>query len=291
MSEAFTRTPAGMVGSRFFYSTPVVWVEGPTDIYFYEPITGGLNCSLKPFYGYSNARALIDGLLDGDYTYPYAIILDGDYSILAPRRSKHRWVIVLKRYSFENYLWERESLNRSCLKHAQCGEMMDVLGKDFSQIETDIETKLRPLVELDIAARRSDPSPDVLPKGIDQLLTHPERPEICPHKSAQLIEKVAPQLNDDVLEKAKKDVDSFLKNRLFTHLLNGHLLFGILQRVFTQVTTGVRGKKVILNNDGICQLLAEMVWRSMPSSDHKLLRRKLVTVIKEIQPPVPTVSP
>ena len=98
MSDGFTRTPTGVVGSRYFSSKPIVWVEGPTDIYFYEPVIGDLDCVIKPFHGCLNSEALIKGLVDDDCDYPYAIILDGDYSILNRRRSVHRWVVVLRRY-------------------------------------------------------------------------------------------------------------------------------------------------------------------------------------------------
>src|SRR5260370_31663308 len=106
---------------------PRIWVEGPTGIYFYEPIVGGLDCCMKPFHGVSQAAALVNGLKDNDDHYPYAIILDGDYNVLRETKSVHRRLIRLRRYSFETYLWEKASLNRSCLKHGQCGEKLDVV--------------------------------------------------------------------------------------------------------------------------------------------------------------------
>lgn len=282
MNDVFTRTPTGVVGSRYFFPKPIVWVEGPTDIYFYEPVVAHLNCVIKVFHGSSNAKALIDGLVESACEYPYAVILDGDYSILKQRRSPHRWVIVLRRYSFENYLWEKSSLNRSCLKHAQCGDGGDVISTEFDRVEAELFTKMREAIELDVAARRADPAPKVIPDRVEALLKQPESPDICPVKVGKIVSDAKAALNADLIMQARSDVRLFLQAGKISWLLNGHVLFGIIQRVFTQVTTQIRGKKVILNDDGLTQLLAEMVWRSIPSHEHRRLRRKLVSVVREL---------
>ena len=81
MSVPFTRTPTGVVGKWRFYNVPTVWVEGPTDIYFYQPVLGDLACRIEPFHGSENAVALINELVGSDH--PYVVILDGDYTILS----------------------------------------------------------------------------------------------------------------------------------------------------------------------------------------------------------------
>jgi hypothetical protein len=282
MNDGFTRTPTGVVGSRYFFPKPIVWVEGPTDIYFYEPVVGALNCVIKVFHGSSNAKALIDALVESACEYPYAVILDGDYSILTKRRSRHRWVIVLNRYSFENYLWEKASLNRSCLKHAQCGDGGDVISAEFERVENELIAEMREAIELDIAARWADPAPKVIPDRIEALLKKPDSLDICHAKVATIVRSATAALNIELIRQAKSEVQSFLRTGRISWLLNGHVLFGIIQRVFTQTTTEIRGKKVILNDDALTQLLAEMVWRLNPSAEHRRLRRKLVSVVREL---------
>jgi glycine/D-amino acid oxidase-like deaminating enzyme len=282
MSDGFTRTPTGVVGSRYFFPNPIIWVEGPTDIYFYEPVLGSLRCNLKPFHGASNAAALIHGLLIGGFEYPYAVILDGDYGILSEKRSVHRWVVSLRRYSFENYFWERESLNRSCLKQGQSGERVDVVGPEFDRVEQHLEEQLRELVELDVAARRSDPAPKVFPDRVEALLLDPEQPDICPQKVAKHVAKARAELTEEAIQEARKDVAEYLRRGRFVFLLNGHVLFGVIQRVFTQTAAAIRGKKVVLNDDALTQLLAEMMWRTLPSDEHRRLRRKIVSLAREL---------
>lgn len=106
MSVPFTRTPTGVVGKWRFYNVPTVWVEGPTDIYFYQPILADLSCRIEAFHGSDNAIALIAELTK--YDHPYVVVLDGDYTILSRRRGLHKRLLILRRYSFENYLWENQ---------------------------------------------------------------------------------------------------------------------------------------------------------------------------------------
>lgn len=280
----FTRTPSGIVGSRFFYREPIVWVEGPTDIYFYEPILGDLKYKLKYFSGAPNAAALIAELCRReDSTYPYAVILDGDYGFLEGRRSPHRWVITLRRYSFENYFWEEMSLNKSCLKHAQCGEHKDAIGTFLKQAELEIKELLMELVAIDMAARMMDPSPKILPDRVEPLLKRPDSAEICGDKVKRLLENVQSIIDEKFLRKAKEKIDRHLKagGRL-VEILNGHILFGLLQRVFTQASTSVRGRKVVVPDDVLTQLLAEMLWRVVPTYEHKRLRLKVIKVVREM---------
>lgn len=282
MSDGFSRTPTGVVGSRYFFPKPIVWVEGPTDIYFYEPILGHLNCVIKVFHGSTNAKALVEALVETACEYPYAVILDGDYSILNQRRSPHRWVIVLRRYSFENYLWEKSSLNRSCLRHAQRGDGDDVISAEFDRVEAELLTKMREAIELDVAARRADPAPKVIPDRIEALLTRNDSIEICPIKVAKIVSDAKSELDAELVKQASSEVQSFLRSGRISWLLNGHVLFGIIQRVFTGTTTKIRGKKVVLNDDSLTQLLAEMVWRLVPSNEHQRLRSKIVSVVREL---------
>jgi hypothetical protein len=146
----------------------------------------------------------------------------------------------------------------------------------------DLLEKLRELVELDIAARRSDPAPKVFPDRIETLLLHPNKPDICPVKVKNFINKARKELKGKAIRQAKRDVGAFLKRGRFTNILHGHVIFGVIRRVFTRTTTALRGKKVIANDDVLIQLLAEMVWREVPSTEHRRLRKKIVSVVREM---------
>jgi len=300
MTTGFTRTPSGIVGKWHFYSMPTIWVEGPTDIYFYSPIVDDLQCRIEAFHGRDNATALIEGLRVHDF--PYLVILDGDYDILSTRRSPHKRVIRLRRYSFENYLWEREPINRACHRCARSGDRTDIAGPEFDRLTTHLNDALRHLVALDVAARRSDPAPKVLPERVERLLAQPRIPAICPQQVKAITAAVAPQLAPVTVTKARADVDAFLKAHRLVDLLKGHILFGILRLLFTSITTKIKAAKVIVDDDALTQLLADAVWKRSPSPAHKALRASirghvkillpLYPVAKSLNPaPAPTPSP
>lgn len=286
---AFTRTPGGLAEKWRFHQIPTIWVEGPTDIFFYEPICDSLNCRLQAFHGLENAEALVRGLVEHDY--PYLVILDGDYRVLKPARSPHRCIIVLARYSFENYLWENEPINRACLRHAQCGDKKDLVGIEMDRIAKHLACELLQAVALDVAARRSPSSPAVLPERIEQLLVDHTRPDIDPAKVAKLVAAVEAHLDPKIVREAKEDVRKFLADRCITHLLRGHLVFGVLRRIFLRAAANESGKNCQIPNDALTQLLADIVWRRAKSEDHRALKRKVRYVIRRLIPHYPTIPP
>ena len=282
MSDGFTRTPTGIVGKWHFYPVPTIWVEGSTDILFFIPIVDDLECRIEAFHGCENARALIDGLVDADL--PYLVVLDGDYEILTKRRAVHRRVIRLQRYSFENYLWESEPVNRACHRCAQSGDRKDVVGPEIDRLNQHLSDMLREMIVVDVAARRSDPAPKVLPERVERLLVDTRRPDICPDKVGSITRAALSGIEKQTLKSARMDVSAFLKQRRLADLLKGHVLFGVLRLVFTRTASAIKGSKVMVDDDALTQLLADATWRRSPSKDHKTLRSKIRKSVQELVP-------
>ena len=117
---AFTRTPGGNLKKWRFYPMPLVWVEGETDFCFYRPIADKIPHRFESLGGRKNAEPLIQALRN--HNYPYLVILDGDYEILRHSRAPYHSVIILSRYSFENFLWDTATVNYVCRVHARCGD-------------------------------------------------------------------------------------------------------------------------------------------------------------------------
>lgn len=269
----FTRTPQGLAEKWRFHNVPTIWVEGPTDIYFYYPVLDSIPSRIEAFHGTENAKALIDALVSNNY--PYLVILDGDYNILKATRRPHRCVIMLDRYSFENYFWESESVNRACLRHIQCGDDKDIVSAEMDRVTKHLAKELLPAVVLDVAARHSPSPPIVLPEHIDHLMLDKKQPDVDPAKIAHIIDSVSTQLDRNAVKEAQSAVNGFLANRCITHLLKGHLVFGVLRRVFLQTAGKERGQNVTIPNDSFIQLLSDMMWRRCGSKDHKALKRKI----------------
>ena len=243
-------------------------------------------CRIEAFHGSENATALIKGLRD--YDLPYVVVLDGDYNVLTSFRSSHKRVIYLRRYSFENYLWEREPINRACHRSAQSGDRTDVVGPEFERLTNHLNERLREVVELDVAARRSNPAPKVLPDRVERLLVDARNPDICPIKVGQITTAITPTLATNVLQQARTDVAAYLQEHRLVDLLKGHILFGVLRLLFTRIATTIKGTKVIVDDDALTQLLSDAVWKRSPSQAHKTLRSHLRSKVRALLPLFPS---
>lgn len=276
----FTRTPKGLAEKWRFHDVPTIWVEGPTDIYFYEPVINTIPCRLEAFHGVQNAKSLVQGLVENDY--PYLVILDGDYNILNPTRSPHKHVIVLSRYSFENFLWEKESVNKACLRHARCGDRKDIVSEEMDRVVQHLSQELLHAVVLDVAARQLPSPPKVLPDHIEQLQLDHKRPDVDPVKVIALVTSVEPLLDPKIVRESKAQIMRFLAERCFTHLLNGHLVLGVLRRVFVQAARRECGGDPHVTDDTLTQLLSEMVWRQCNSEDYRRLKRQIRSITRKL---------
>ena len=241
-------------------------------------------CPVEAFHGSENATALIHGLVENENDYPFLVILDGDYKVLEHRRSPHRHVIVLPRYSFENFLWEPESVNRACLLHARCGDLKDAVVSEMCRVAAHLAEQLLPLIILDVAARRLPSPPSVLPDRIDQLLTSPNRPDVDPIKVARIVAATEGRLDATSVRKAHSDVKRYLKKRCITHLLKGHLVLGILRRIFLRAAAREMGANCQMSNDVFTQLLVAKVWQRPRSEDHRALKRKVRALARKLGP-------
>lgn len=281
---AYTRTAGGLAEKWRFHKIPTIWVEGPTDIYFYGPLLDGKECRMEPFHGVTNGVTLVDAVLTKDY--PHVVILDGDYDVLNGAKSPHRRVIILSRYSFENFLWEGQAANKACLRHARCGEQKDLIEAKLDTLAEELERSLCDLVAYDIAARSMDPAPDVLPAHIDNLMSTRHGVALDKARVAQLITAAKASVDITAFKKAQKTLRTFLKERPLVHVLNGHLVLGLLRKLFVLAAERERGSASTLSNDAFTQLLSDAVWRRKASDDHTNLKRKINAAVKEVGPMV-----
>ena len=279
---AFTRTSGGLAEKWRFHQMPTVWLEGPTDIIFYTPISDGLSCRFEPFHGRANAGALISALKEHDY--PYLVVLDGDYSILNPKRSPHRRIIVLPRYSYENLLWEPYAINNACLRHAHCGDRKDLTVSAMAQAVLMFKKEFLPALVLDVAARRMETPPKVLPDHIEQLLQGQTAVTFDPDRLKAIVNKARKTVDAKFVKESKSDITSFLQSRCISHLIRGHLLFGLLRRIFVQAANKERGSKSVTADDALLQMFSDAVWRCCEEGDHKRLKRKFRSKLRELLP-------
>jgi hypothetical protein len=281
MTTAFTRTPSGLAEKWRFHQEPTIWVEGPTDIYFYGPMLFGRTYRMEAFHGIENSEALVESLVR--YDYPYIVILDGDYGLLAKRKPAHKRIVTLARHSFENYLWEPVAVNWTCLRHARCGENKDLTKATMATVEQAFASDLIPAVILDVAARADGLGVAVLPDKIEPFLAGQHSTKLDAARVKDLLDASEPRISDGAKRTAKRAVEAFLKVRPFMHLLKGHMVLGVLRRLFVAAAAKESGSPSSLSNDVLTQLLADVIWRKAPHDDHRKVRRTVNRRLAEVQ--------
>ena len=273
---SISRTPSGLKAGRSFYQKAIVYVEGPSDVPFYCEVLRGYNCHIKLQYGKEEGKKLVAALKQGNP--PYVVILDGDYEILERSRSKHRRVILLHRYSFENYLFEEEPIEQFCRDRTPSEDRLEKLASRFQKIVEDTELKFKELIVLDVAHQRSNTGYDVLPNKPDRFLKPGKSVNFRDDQIQQRCEEAAAQCIDrQSIDNAKALVEKFLKKRRFIDLLPGHFAFGIMRRLI--IYTIDRS----ISEDDVRVPLSREVWGLVKTDDHNSLKRRLRRAVREAE--------
>ena len=275
---SFSRTPSGLAAEYLFYKDKVlVYVEGHTDIPFYNTILQNYNCRIKTYSEETGYHKLLEVLVTND---PHCvIILDGHYGILTRRRSKHRRLVLLHRHSCENYLLEEEPIEQFRYSRAPLTDTLEKLPNSFSEILEDTELKFKELLVLDVAHQRSETGYKVFPKGADQFFAGPRTSDFQDSKIQERCSEATLYVNQQSIEEARTLVQDFLKRHRFIDLLPGHFAFSIIRRWINH-TVNVRQR--ILEED-IRVYLSTEVWRLVKTRDHKSLKRRLRSAVREAE--------
>ena len=96
------------------------------------------------------------------------------------------------------------------------------------------------------------------------------------------INKVRKTVDAKFVKEAKSDITSFLQARSISHLVKGHLLFGLLRRIFVQAANKERGSNSALTKDVALQIFSDAVWQYCKKGDHKRLKRKFRCKLREL---------
>jgi hypothetical protein len=277
----FHRTDLGLIAKYLLYPEPLVWIEGHTDIPFYERILRDCSCRLEPAGGKEQCQKLARALVEKDY--PYVVVMDGHYDILEKTRSNHRRVVMLHRHSSENYLFEKEPIERVCCNYAKVGSSEELVGNAFEELIEYVESELIELVIVDVAHCRSDTGYQALPNRIEPLLE--PRKEIA-FSHSEIERRCADcqnRIGQDNMDEAKALVVKFLKAKRLVDLVPGHLVFGIIRRLITKTVKCKTRRKPYIDNAGLMILLSVEVWSLAQSRDHGSLKRRLRRAVREAQ--------
>lgn len=272
---SFSRTRSGLKAGPLFYQEIVVYVEGDSDVPFYDQVLQGYNYHIKLQHGKEEGEKLVAALEQDDP--PYVVILDGDYGILERARSKHRRVILLHRYSFENYLFEEEPIEQFCRDRTPLEDSLEKLLIRFQEVVEDTELKFKELIVLDVAHQQSYTGYDVLPDKPDRFLKPGKSVNFRNDQIQQRCVEAAQRIDRQRIDNAKALVEKFLKKRRFIDLLPGHFAFGIMRRLI--IHTIDRS----ISDDDVRVPLSRAVWGLVKTDDHNSLKRRLRRAVREAQ--------
>ena len=299
---SFSRTAQGLAAEHLFYSEILVYVEGYTDIPFYNEVLQNYNCRIISKKGKAECEKFAMLLEQGNY--PYVVILDGDYEVLERTRSQHQRIVWLHRHSCENYLIEEKPIEKFRHYRAPLEDSLERLPSSFKEIVEDTELNFKELLVLDVAHQRAKTGYQVFPKAPDQFFAGPKTadfqdsriqeqydkapdqffagPKTADFQDSRIQEqydKAALDIDEQSIENARTLVQDFLKGHRFIDLLPGHFAFGIIRRWITY-TVNVRQR--ILEED-IRVYLSTEVWRLVKTRDHNSLKRRLRRAVREAE--------
>jgi len=238
-------------------------------------------CRYETFHGKGNANDLINALKENDY--PYVVIIDGDYEFLEKNNYTHKRVIMLKKYSIENYLFEKAVLGEMCLTYAQRGDERETLENYFKKNILYIKKCLYDLVVLDVASQKyTIDQIDVLPDHPEELFVDQMGIKFDRNKLRKLKKDCEKKISSNDIYQAKKVVDRYLLSGEFHDIINGHFLFGMIRRLFYEAIVNKRGKKPNIDNKALLQMLSIEVWKQIPSKAHSNLKRRIRRAVNEV---------
>lgn len=274
----FIRTDSGIENRDPFYLPKIlVFVEGKSDIPFYEEVLQNYNCHLKAQGGDKECEKVVLTLLEKNL--PYVVILDGHYEILTRTRSKHRRVILLHRHSYENYLFEVEPIEQFCRDRARLTDSLEEVlsSRNFEEILEQIEHNFKELIVLDVAHQKAEMSYDVLPDTPYRFFKSQTGLNFLNSQIQQCRTEAANRIDDQNIDKARTLVEQFLKKHRFVDLLPGHFAFDIIWRLICNTL------HKSIQKEEIRLYLSRGVWSLVNTQDHNSLKQRLHKAVREVQ--------
>lgn len=277
----FSRTSAGIIAKYLFYNEVVVWVEGRIDVPFYRHILSNMYCRLEVAGGKQECLKLAAAIIE--HNYPYIVIIDGDYDILEQRRSKHRRIILLYRYSVENYLLEANAITHVYCDYNGSNPSECILEPPIEEVLERLEEGLKGLVILDIAHNRANTDHKILPDSIEAVLDDSQSLKLSQERIKALEEQFRTLVNEDNIVEAERLLEEFLSHHRFCDILKGHFVFSIIRNRIIYGVGQLRGHKPNVDNDSLFQILSSKIWSEVPSNDHRSLKKRLREAVREAE--------
>lgn len=272
MSE-FKRTFSGKLNKYRFIEKVLIWVEGDDDISFYSNLISLENCQIESAGGKTECKRLADEMMK--YDLKFVVVIDGDYDILFRRRSPHKRLVILNRYSIENYLFEKEIINNLCCQYCSINPQRDLVSGQFLDLIRHINSELLELLILDVANQRFNRGLDIFPPSY--LPKSESRNPIRVSKSRIQIEisTYKEYFTKMELDEVRNVLQNYLKKHEVSHIINGHFIFSMIRDFVLNVISHECSKKITADNQCLYLLLETNTNLERVNSDHMNLKARV----------------
>lgn len=275
----FSRTTSGKSAQYLFHENPLVWVEGPDDLAFYREALRDDRCTWKVAGGREECRKLADLMITNGF--PYVVTMDGDYEMLVRKRSRHRRVVLLRRYAMENYLCEQDTVNAVCRDCAAADSDASDAVLCLTSLDAQLRSDLEELVILDVAAFIAGKGGQRMPTDIARVAKTAKGLGVDRETISTMCRKAEQGVSDRQKSRASQIVADYLEEHRFLDLLNGHLVATIIRRVIWGHIKRVARRKPKLSWDSLTPLLVVRTWSPPLECEHRLLRMRLKRAVKD----------
>lgn len=274
---ALSRTPSGLTAEYLFYPETLVYVEGHTDIPFYNTVLQNYDCRIRTYREKKRSDRLMEELIEKNC--PYVVVVDGHYEMLERTRSQHRRIVLLHRHSYENYLFEVEPIEQFCRDRARLTDSLeDILpNSKFKEVLERAEHYFKEVIVFDVAHQRAETGYDALPDKPHRFFESTTKLDFQNSEIKHWGTEAANCIDRDSTDHAKTLVEQFLRKHRFVDLLPGHFAFDIMRRLICETLhESVKKEEIRL-------YLSREVWRLVKTRDHESLKRRLRRAVREAE--------
>jgi len=239
MIERFLRTSQGILNYPLIYGKPVVCVEGPDDVVFWDQILSrklNFDAKIKPFGGKKELNKIADIIISTNATKnadktKIIVIFDMDYSKLLGTQKEHPQIIYLNRYSIENYFICEKNLLRVAKKIARTSENKKILPV-VKKWRKYISEAFNIFIIHDFASQLHHKGDSIYPDRCNRFL----QPE-CPwkFKKREIIKyvKTHSTCSKKELERAKSILDPI--GNVFFRYIRGKFIMGSVSNMIKHI--------------------------------------------------------
>lgn len=249
---------------------------------FFSQLLRDQRCHIHDAGGREECLKLAAELRANDHAY--VVVVDGDYDILTRRRSSHRRLVSLDRYSIENYLFECEVLERVAQTYSRTDPGEQLIGSSFDELLGAIKLELRQFVILDVAHQSIHSGVKLKLNSAEQLMKGKSGIVLDKEAISKMCAEAEGQITREALKRADDLVTAFVEQRRLVDLLRGHVMFGFLWRLLVVIVKKRTGRQPRVDKNPLLTLLASETWRSMRHSpDHKNLKRRILNAVQDVR--------